>query len=368
MITPRNVSQQVRCFTHGCLTRASLMVNGRSVAYAVGLAKAINLPIGLHVNLTEGSPILHFGSREAEDSQQAEVCAATESQEAPASVQSNMAPPSFQMNSSGLSSSLAPDGAFLGKHAFRVAWLSGGIRPDDLKAEIAAQAKRFVQLTGHAPEYIDGHQHVHVLPGIPSILVSAVLEACTGQLPPPLVRLPLPPPGHDQPPSNPCASITPTGTATAAAEGNAQQVSIGSASLALRDDLSREDFHSLVQEYALEARQVFVEAGWRVPAAFIGFDTMGSSCSLVAIHASIDAARRCHALYDTAQGIIEVMTHPGAPVPVDEAHLWGCGDAGADVFSQSLERKFEAEQLQSCGKTPPWLAVSQEQMADSQQA
>lgn len=31
--------------------------------------------------------------------------------------------------------------------------------------ELRAQVKRFVELTGHLPDHMDGHQHVHVLPG-----------------------------------------------------------------------------------------------------------------------------------------------------------------------------------------------------------
>jgi hypothetical protein len=44
--------------------------------------------------------------------------------------------------------------------------------------------------------------------------------------------------------------------------------------------------------------------------------------------------------------VVEVMTHPGAAVPIAEAHCWGCGE-GADEFSSSIDRDFEAMQLKT---------------------
>jgi predicted glycoside hydrolase/deacetylase ChbG (UPF0249 family) len=40
------------------------------------------------------------------------------------------------------------------------------MRPDALQAEAAAQIARFVEAFGHPPDYIDGHQHVHLFPRI----------------------------------------------------------------------------------------------------------------------------------------------------------------------------------------------------------
>lgn len=38
--------------------------------------------------------------------------------------------------------------------------------PQALHAEFDAQLQRFVETTGRAPDFIDGHQHVHALPGV----------------------------------------------------------------------------------------------------------------------------------------------------------------------------------------------------------
>ena len=44
-------------FTHGLLTHATLLVNGPTAIPAAKAAKLCGLPIGLHLNLTEGYPL-----------------------------------------------------------------------------------------------------------------------------------------------------------------------------------------------------------------------------------------------------------------------------------------------------------------------
>ena len=48
----------LKAFSEGIVTTASLMVNGKTAASAAKAAKACGLPIGLHLNITEGTPIL----------------------------------------------------------------------------------------------------------------------------------------------------------------------------------------------------------------------------------------------------------------------------------------------------------------------
>ncbi len=45
-----------------------------------------------------------------------------------------------------------------------------------MRAEIEAQIDAFEQATGRRPDFIDGHQHVHGLPGVRKALI-AVLAA-----------------------------------------------------------------------------------------------------------------------------------------------------------------------------------------------
>lgn len=39
-----------------------------------------------------------------------------------------------------------------------------------VKQELKAQVELFRELTGHLPPHMDGHQHIHVLPGKKGIL------------------------------------------------------------------------------------------------------------------------------------------------------------------------------------------------------
>lgn len=61
---------------------------------------------------------------------------------------------------------LAPGGTFpaLGQ-VMRTAVLSGAIRRE-IAAELARQLDAFEDALGRAPDFIDGHQHVHALPGV----------------------------------------------------------------------------------------------------------------------------------------------------------------------------------------------------------
>lgn len=48
-----------------------------------------------------------------------------------------------------------------------------GRLPAALADEFQAQLQRFVAFTGHAPAFIDGHQHVHALPGVRPLALAA---------------------------------------------------------------------------------------------------------------------------------------------------------------------------------------------------
>jgi chitin disaccharide deacetylase len=65
-------------------------------------------------------------------------------------------------------------GSFLSLGETFVAAMSGRARRDMLEAEAAAQIARFVEAFGHPPDYIDGHQHVHLFPRISDGALAAV--------------------------------------------------------------------------------------------------------------------------------------------------------------------------------------------------
>jgi predicted glycoside hydrolase/deacetylase ChbG (UPF0249 family) len=52
--------------------------------------------------------------------------------------------------------------------------LMGRLPLDEISAEIGRQFDRFGALFGRAPDFVDGHQHVHVLPGIEQALLAAL--------------------------------------------------------------------------------------------------------------------------------------------------------------------------------------------------
>ncbi|MET7242543.1 ChbG/HpnK family deacetylase [Methylobacterium sp. EM32] len=58
-------------------------------------------------------------------------------------------------------------------HLLRLA-LSGKLKPADVRPEIERQLDAFEAAMGRLPDFIDGHQHVHVLPGVRSALLAAL--------------------------------------------------------------------------------------------------------------------------------------------------------------------------------------------------
>lgn len=55
----------------------------------------------------------------------------------------------------------------------RMALISGAARTE-IAAEIARQCAAFEDALGRPPDFIDGHQHVHVLPGVRNAVIAAV--------------------------------------------------------------------------------------------------------------------------------------------------------------------------------------------------
>ncbi|NXY14510.1 YDJC deacetylase, partial [Atrichornis clamosus] len=135
---PRRNQGIVDCFLAGAISNVSLLVNGSAAADAVKLARRYNIPIGLHANLSEGSPVCEV----------------------------------LKTNSSLLNQ----DGFFHGKMGFRTALSKGLLNMSEVKQELKAQVERFRELTGHLPPHMDGHQHVHVLPEVRHVFAEVLEE------------------------------------------------------------------------------------------------------------------------------------------------------------------------------------------------
>jgi predicted glycoside hydrolase/deacetylase ChbG (UPF0249 family) len=127
-----------RAHQEGIVTSASLLVTGRAAAAAVRQAQAQGLPLGVHLCLTSMLP--------------------------PASVPSTIP-------------SLVPGGRFRKSWPQVVAaWASGQLKLDQVKVEFEAQIARALDL-GAAPDHLDGHQHLHLLPGLCEVAQAVAAEA-----------------------------------------------------------------------------------------------------------------------------------------------------------------------------------------------
>jgi chitin disaccharide deacetylase len=72
---------------------------------------------------------------------------------------------------------LAADGAFLSLPALFAKGLTRRLDPDTLAAEAAGQLEAFRAAFGRAPDFVDGHQHVQLLPQVTDALVDAMRSA-----------------------------------------------------------------------------------------------------------------------------------------------------------------------------------------------
>jgi len=77
-----------------------------------------------------------------------------------------------------MSQGFAPlrDGAFLPlNEMLRLAMLRR-LEPEPLTIEIATQLRAFIDTFGHLPDFVDGHQHVHLLPQVREAFLTVVSE------------------------------------------------------------------------------------------------------------------------------------------------------------------------------------------------
>ncbi|KAF3696258.1 Carbohydrate deacetylase [Channa argus] len=135
---PKRNQGIVECFQAGGISNVSLLVNACAAKEAADLAKRNNIPIGLHANLSEGTPV-------CQSLQQA----------------------STLVNQYGF---------FHGKMGFRQALERGQLSMKQVELELRAQVRLFRELTGHLPHHMDGHQHVHVLPEVREVFAQVLSD------------------------------------------------------------------------------------------------------------------------------------------------------------------------------------------------
>ena len=138
----------------GVVTLASVMVNGAAAEAGIQLARERGFlgRLGLHLNLTEGRPIL--GAAEV---------------------------PSLLLDGSdadqegtGLG---GPEPRFRGKFGFREACDAGAVVAAEAAAEARAQLAWFEEHVGRPAARVDGHQHCHVHAAVSAALAGALAAA-----------------------------------------------------------------------------------------------------------------------------------------------------------------------------------------------
>ncbi len=144
-----------RCFDQGIVTSASLLANGPSFAAAAREARWQEVPLGVHLNLSEGRALTGAIA--------------------------------------GLTDSL---GNFPGKPGLRNILLQGELDLVAVRRELAAQIDR-VRQAGLDPDHLDTHQHFMLFPAVSALVIELAQQQGI-----PALRLPLPAeaPLHDPPP------------------------------------------------------------------------------------------------------------------------------------------------------------------------
>ncbi|MCB1515616.1 MAG: ChbG/HpnK family deacetylase [Hyphomicrobiaceae bacterium] len=86
--------------------------------------------------------------------------------------------------------SLAPEGRLPDVGTLVRRSVLGRLDRDEIAEEIVRQLRLFEAVVGHKPDFIDGHQHVHALPGVRDALIATVLQYYRSEPVRPLIRVP----------------------------------------------------------------------------------------------------------------------------------------------------------------------------------
>jgi len=126
----------IEAHENGIVTSTSIMAGGAAFEHAVGLAaRCPTLDVGVHLTLTEQRPV---------------------AESVPSLV--------------GADGKFAPHATELAKRCLR-----GAIVLGDVHKELDAQIRR-ARAHGLRPTHLDGHQHVHVLPGVARVVAELARE------------------------------------------------------------------------------------------------------------------------------------------------------------------------------------------------
>ncbi len=138
-IGPNTTTGILQLAAHGIVTGSALLVNSPYAVDAVRKWRQLGstLEIGWHPNLTLDAPL---------------------------------SPPAQT------ASLIRPDGTFWPLGAFLKRWFLGLLDPREIERELRLQLERFVTLIGHAPTFVNCHQHVGLFAPIGEILLRILAE------------------------------------------------------------------------------------------------------------------------------------------------------------------------------------------------
>jgi predicted glycoside hydrolase/deacetylase ChbG (UPF0249 family) len=127
----------IQAYRDGCVTSATLIAGGAAFDQAVNLARQCpDLGVGVHLTLVGLHPVAH----------------------------------------SDVHSLLTGDGSFWPDYfTFTRQYLKGRIKPEHIETELRCQLQKVVG-NGIKITHLDSHQHLHVLPGFPRIIVKLARE------------------------------------------------------------------------------------------------------------------------------------------------------------------------------------------------
>lgn len=146
----------VEAFRAGIVTGATLLANGPAFSDAVCRAHACAIPVGVHLNLSEGRPL-----------------------------------------AGPVAGLTGADGSFPGKEAARAILAAGSFDRAAALRELQAQIAR-VAASALPPTHLDSHQHAALFPSVTPLVIAAARAAGLAA-----VRLPAPAePPRDDPPGN----------------------------------------------------------------------------------------------------------------------------------------------------------------------
>jgi len=128
-------------FVKGCVSSATMLLAGDSASLFPQTEVSPRIPLGLHMNLTEGDVLPLSTFVQCPFSELVWLTGVP--------IAGVEAVPSL----------VGPDGRMWGKMGFRQRLSSGLVDFEEVRMEIRAQFRRFEEVTGKRPTHVDSHQH-----------------------------------------------------------------------------------------------------------------------------------------------------------------------------------------------------------------